>query len=322
MRIFEHASYPFLSWRRRAFIVTAVLLVLTVGAMVRNMMDPSLGSWLNYGVDFTGGTIVQVSFNQPTDVEQIRAVSGANAWEIYRYGSENDFMIRMASFAQGTEQDAREVVRRTLGEAFGDGTFQIVRTEGVGPKVGAELQQKALLAIVLSLGATMIYLAVRFEWRFGVAAVVATTHDILITLGFLAMMRSEISLGTVAALLTIVGYSLNDTIVVFDRIRENLGLPHRGQSFAQIVDRSVNETLPRTVLTGVSTLGTLFALLIFGGPVIRDFALVLILGIVIGTFSSIFVASPVLYLVEQRWPRPTTRGANPGTPPRRTSAAV
>jgi preprotein translocase subunit SecF len=322
MRIFEHANYPFLTWRRRAFILTAVLLVLTVGAMVRNMMDSSLGSWLNYGVDFTGGTIVQVSFNQPTDVEQIRAVNGANAWEIYRYGAENDFMIRMASFAQGTEQDAREVVRRTLGDSFGDGTFEIVRTEGVGPKVGAELQQKALLAIVLSLGATMIYLAVRFEWRFGVAAVVATTHDIFLTLGFLAMMRSEISLGTVAALLTIVGYSLNDTIVVFDRIRENLGLPHRGQSFGEIVDRSINETLPRTVLTGVSTLGTLFALLIFGGPVIRDFALVLILGIVIGTFSSIFVASPVLYLVEQRWPRATTKGAKPGTPPRKTSAAV
>jgi preprotein translocase subunit SecF len=322
MRIFDKASYPLLDWRRRAFVVTGVLLLLTVAAMIRNIADPGLGSWLNYGVDFTGGTIVQVAFEQPTDVEDIRAASGANQWEIYRYGADNDFMIRMSSFTQGTDQDATEVVQQTLGAEFGAEAFEVVRTEAVGPKVGAELQQRALLAILLSLGATMIYLAYRFEWRFGVAAVVATTHDIVITLGFLAVLRSEISLGTVAALLTIVGYSLNDTIVVFDRIRENLALPHRGQSFAEILNRSINETLPRTVLTGVSTLGTLFALLIFGGPVIRDFALVLILGIVIGTFSSIFVASPVLYLVEQRWPRAASKGGTPRTPPRRQSATV
>ena len=317
MRIFENASYPFLSWRRKAFVVTAVLLVLTVAAMLRNIVDADIRSWLNYGVDFTGGTIVQVSFDQPTDVEAIRAAGGGSGWEIYRYGSEEEFIIRMATFAQGTEQDAAQVVNQTLAPEFGEGNFQVVRTEAVGPKVGAELQQKALLAILLSLGATLLYLWYRFEWRFGAAAVVATVHDIFITLGFLAILRTEISLGTVAALLTIVGYSLNDTIVVFDRIRENLGLPHRGQSFADIVNRSINETLPRTVLTGVSTLGTLFALLIFGGPVIRDFALVLILGIVIGTFSSIFVASPVLYLIEQKWPRKTQRG---GAAPRAAGA--
>jgi preprotein translocase subunit SecF len=321
MRVFEHANFPFLAWRRRAYIVTAVLLLAGLGAMIRNIADPSIGSWLNYGVDFTGGTVVQVSFEQATDVENIRAIPGADAWEIYRYGSENDFMIRMPTFAQGTDADASQVVRATLGQQFEQDDFQIVRTEAVGPKVGSELQQRALLAILLSLGATLIYLAIRFEWRFGVAAVVATAHDILITLGFLALIQSEISLGTVAALLTIVGYSLNDTIVVFDRIRENLALPHRGQNFEQILTRSINETLPRTVLTGVSTLGTLFSLLIFGGPVIRDFALVLILGIVIGTFSSIFVAAPVLYIIEKKWPR---KWAKSGTAqaPRRQGAAV
>lgn len=324
MRIFANASYPFLSWRRKGFIFTAVMLVLTVGAMLRNVVDSDVRSWLNYGVDFTGGTIVQVSFDQPTDVEAIRAAGGGSGWEIYRYGSEDEFIIRMATFSQGTEQDAAEVVNETLAPEFGEGAFQVVRTEAVGPKVGAELQQKALMAILLSLGATLLYLWYRFEWRFGAAAVAATAHDILITLGFLAILRTEISLGTVAALLTIVGYSLNDTIVVFDRIRENLGLPHRGQSFPDIVNRSINETLPRTVLTGVSTLGTLFALLIFGGPVIRDFALVLILGIVIGTYSSIFVASPVLYLIEQKWPRKTQRGgaAPRAAGARRQSAAV
>src|SRR5690606_36524915 len=146
--------------------------------------------------------------------------------------------------------------------------------------------------------------------------------DVLITLGFLAVIRSEISLSTVAAMLTIVGYALNDTIVVFDRIRENLGLPHRGQTFPQILDRSINETLPRTVLTGPATLVTLFSLMLFGGPVIRDFALVMVFGIVIGTFSSIFVAAPVLYVVESKWPRKDSKGSRNKTPPKRESAAV
>lgn len=321
MRIFENANYPFLSWRRRAYVVSAVVLLVSVGSMIRNIVDPDLGSWVRYGVDFTGGTIVQVGFNADTDVEDIRAVPGADAWEIYRYGSGNDFMIRMPTFAQGTDQDASEVVQATLGEEFGASAFRILRTEGVGPKVGAELQQKALLAILLSLGATLVYLAYRFEWRFGVAAVIATTHDVLITLGFIALMRTEVSLGTVAALLTVVGYSLNDTIVVFDRIRENLHLPHRGQSYAHILDRSVNETLPRTFLTGPAVLATLFSLLIFGGPVIRDFALVLILGTVVGTFSSIFIATPILHAIEQKWPHKPAKSST-RAPSRRESAAV
>ena len=321
MRIFEHAKYPFLSWRRRAYIIAAVTLIIGIAAMVRNVVDPAVGSWVRYGVDFTGGTIVQVEFVADTDVEDIRAVDGADAWEIYRFGGENDFIIRTPTFSQGTDTDATRVVQETLGAEFGDPAFNIVRTEAVGPKVGAELQQRALLAIALSLLATLAYLAYRFEWRFGVAAVVATTHDILITLGFIALIRSEVSLGTVAALLTVVGYSLNDTIVVFDRIRENLHLPHRGQSYPEILDRSVNETLPRTFLTGPSVLATLFALLIFGGPVIRDFALVLIVGTVAGTFSSIFIATPILYAIEQTWPHKPSKSST-RTPSRRESAAV
>lgn len=323
MRIFPNANYPFLSWRRGAYIAVAIGLLVTVGAMVRNAVDSDLGSWLNYGVDFTGGTIVQVDFDQPTDVESIRAVEGAGAWEIYRYGGEDEFIIRMATFAQGTEQDASEVVEATLAEEFGPGTFSVVRTEAVGPKVGEELQQKAVLAILLSLGATLIYLAYRFEWRFGLAAVIGAAHVIVFSLGVLALLRTEITLGTVAALLTILGYSLNDTIVVFDRIRENLAGPHRGQSFEEILNRSINETLPRTVLTGISTLGTLFALLIFGGPVIFDFALVLIIGILVGIFATIFIASPALFLIERRWPRKSARGSNKTrTPARRESATV
>lgn len=323
MRIFKDANYPFLSWRRPAFAVVAVAMLITIGAMVRNAVDPNLGSWLNYGVDFTGGTIVQVEFHAPTDVEEIRAVEGAGGWEIYRYGAGDEFIIRMATFSQGTELDATEVVEETLADTFGEGTFSVVRTEAVGPKVGAELQQKAILAILISLGATLIYLAYRFEWRFGLAAVIGAAHVVIFSLGLLAVLRLEITLGTVAALLTILGYSLNDTIVVFDRIRENLAGPSRGQSFEEVVNRSLNETLPRTVLTGTSTLGTLIALLVFGGPVIFDFALVLIVGVLVGIFATLFIAAPSLQLIEQRWPRKSARGAGKTRPPaRRESAAV
>ena len=322
MRVFANAKFPFLHWRRRAYILTAVVLAVGFGAMIRNVLDPDIRNWQNYGIDFTGGTVVQVRFENPTNVERVRQVTG-NEWEIVQFGGGNEYLIRLGTFDQGAEADASRLVSAALATGYAADDFRIVRTEGVGPKVGAELQRNALIAIVLSLGATLLYLALRFEWRFGVAAVLATTHDILITLGFLALIQSEISLGSVAALLTVVGYSLNDTIVVFDRIRENLARPVRGESFTAMLDRSINETLPRTVLTGTTTLATLFSLLIFGGPVIRDFALVLILGIVIGTFSSIFVAAPVLYLIEQKWPgRQVKTTRDPGTSQRRQSATV
>ncbi|HEX5726919.1 MAG TPA: protein translocase subunit SecF [Longimicrobiaceae bacterium] len=301
MRLFEKANYPFMRWRWRAYIVTAVVLAIGFGGMIRNQVQH--GSWLNYGVDFTGGTLVQVDITRgQTDVEQLRAAvraAGHDDWEINSFGDE--FVVRMPTFQEQLGRGAKEIVEEALRPRYQDG-FQVVRTEAVGAKVGSELQTRALLAILVSFLATLIYLAVRFEWRFGLAAIAATAHDILITLGFLAVIRSEISLGTVAAFLTIVGYSLNDTIVVFDRIRENLGKPRHGMSYEQVLDRSINETLPRTVLTGSTSLATLLSLFIFGGPVIRDFALVLMLGILIGTFSSIFVASPVLNAIQNRWP--------------------
>lgn len=322
MRLFENAKYPFLQWRTRAYVVTALLFAATLGAMALNKAQ--IGSWLNYGVDFTGGTLTQVAFQQPTDVETIRAAAaraGHQDWEITQFGNAREYVIRMPAekFGQDAQGDAQTRVREALSGSYpAAGAFNIERTEAVGAKVGDELETRALVAILLSLLATLAYLAVRFEWRFGVAAVAATGHDILITLGILAVMRSEISLGTVAAFLTIVGYSLNDTIVVFDRIRENLGKPRHGRSYLEILNLSINETLPRTVLTGSTSLLTLLSLYIFGGPVIRDFALVLMLGIMIGTFSSIFVASPVLYLVEQKWPN-KPQAPKPAAPSRSRS---
>jgi preprotein translocase subunit SecF len=306
MRLFENASYPFIQWRRRAYVVTGILFALAIGAMVMNYAR--IGSWLNYGVDFRGGTLVQLEFNQPVPVDQIRGAASAagHGWQITEFGAGNgsNYLVRMEEFGEQTQagRTAEAQVQQALSSRFQPTDYKVVRTESVGPKVGDELQYRALMAILLSFAATLLYLWFRFEWRFGLAAIAATAHDILITLGILAILRSEISLGTVAAFLTIVGYSLNDTIVVFDRIRENLAKPRHGRSYQDLLNLSINETLPRTVLTGSTSLLTLLSLFIFGGAVIRDFALVLMLGIMIGTFSSIFVASPVLYWLESRFP--------------------
>jgi len=302
MRVFQNANYPIMEWRSRAYIITALLFLMAIGAMVYNVS--SIGSWLNYGIDFTGGTQVQVAFTRPVTDEQVRAAvreAGHEDWEITRFGEANQYMVRAGGFSGELASGAGEVVASTLRPAFGN-DFRIGSTEAVSAKVGDELQLNALLAILASLGATLLYLWYRFEWRFGLAAIAATFHDIFITLGILAVGQSQISLGTVAAFLTVVGYSLNDTIVVFDRVRENMAKPRHGMSYFELLNRSINETLPRTVLTGGSTIGCLLALFFLGGPVIRDFVVVLLLGIVIGTFSSIFVATPVLYFIEQEWP--------------------
>jgi preprotein translocase subunit SecF len=298
MRFFSHASYHFIEKRRTAYIVSAIVILVGIGAMVFNVI--SIGNWQNYGVDFTGGSLVQVHFQDDVTVQDVRsALGGISGPEVTRFSGENEFVIR-AQLSEENIDLVRAGIEDQLTQAFGP-TYEVSRTELVGPKIGSELQSKAALAILFSFILTLIYLAIRFELRFGMAAVIATLHDILITLGFLALFRVEIMLPTVAAILTIVGYSLNDTIVVFDRIRENLGKKGaRKQDQSELVNRSINETLPRTVLTSGTTLAVLTALLILGPAVIRDFSLVLILGVVIGTYSSIFVASPALLEIERR----------------------
>ncbi len=300
MRLFDQANYPFIENRRTTYVLSGSAILIGIAFMVFNVF--AIGKWQNYGVDFTGGSFIQVRFDQPTTAAQLRAaLGGSDAPPITRFGEENEFVVR----AELTEQEVAEVaagVRRQLEAAFGAGVFEIVRQESVGPKIGAELERKAAFAILFSFALTLIYLAIRFEFRFGVAAVIATVHDILVTLGYLAIFQVEIALPTVAAILTIVGYSLNDTIVVFDRVRENLNAKGgRREDPTDLVNRSINETLPRTVLTSGTTLGVLLALLFFGGPVIKDFTIVLILGVVIGTYSSIFVASPALLEIQSRF---------------------
>ena len=301
MRIFSDAHYGFIEKRKTAYLFSAILLLVAVGAMLANVA--LIGSWQQYGVDFTGGSLIQVRFEIPmTDGELRDALGGANAPSVTRFGSENDFTIRAPVMEGQSVDEVRQNMRDQIGAAFGSGSFEVLEADLVSAKVGGELQQKAAFAILFSFFLTLIYIAIRFELRFGVAAIIATFHDIILTLGFLALFRVEIALPTVAALLTIVGYSLNDTIVVFDRVRENLSRKGgRKEDPSELVNRSINETLPRTVLTSGTTLAVLLALLILGGAVIRDFTIVLILGVIIGTYSSIFVASPALLEIQKRW---------------------
>ncbi|MGH7476143.1 MAG: protein translocase subunit SecF [Longimicrobiales bacterium] len=319
MRLFQNANFDFISKRKLAYMISGALLL--VGVVAGTYFQVTRGSWANYGVDFTGGTLVQVRFEESTSVGELRTLLGATmpGTEVIRFGSEDEYLIRAPQFAeQGT--DVADQIVGVLEQRFAAESFEVVRTEGVGPKIGAELQQKALLAVFLSLAFTLIYLAIRFEWRFGVAAVIATLHDMLFALGMISLFQIEVSLTTVAAVLTIIGYSLNDTIIVFDRIRENLKATGRRQDTFEILNRSINETLPRTVLTSGSTLTTLLALYMLGGEIIREFALILILGIGIGTYSSVFIAAPVLLEIERRWGvrKSSPRAARPA----RAGAAV
>ena len=303
MRVFHHADYPFIARRNTAYVFSAVLTLVSVAAMVFNIA--TTGSWMNYGVDFTGGSLIQVRFAQAVDEGELRqALGGADAPPITRFGEADlhEFVV-WAPLDEGASITAvADAVEAQITAGLPGQDFEVVRTELVGAKVGSELQRRAAMAIVISFVLTLIYLAVRFEFRFGVAAVIATAHDIILTLGVLALFRMEISLSTVAALLTILGYSLNDTIVVFDRIRENMHMKGaRKRDPLELVNRSVNETLPRTVLTGGATLAVLTALTVLGGPVIRDFAAVMIFGIIIGTYSSIFIGSAALIEIQKRW---------------------
>ena len=306
MRLFANANYDFLRHRRTAYLITLVLTIL--GLLV------VLFRGLNYSVEFTGGTLMQVETQKQVDVGAVRRAlveRGIAGPEIQTFGSNRELVIRARVAKEGTDandtQATAAAVQQALDATLGAGTYTLLRTEAVGPKVGGELREKALMAILLSFIAVLIYLAYRFEWRFGVAAIIATGHDILATIAFIGLVRLEVSLFVVAGLMTIIGYSLNDTIVIFDRIRENLHLRKR-EGFVEILNRSVNETLPRTVFTGTTALGSLVALAVLGGEVVRPFALLMLFGVLVGTFSSIFIAAPALLEIEKRWPGPAARG--------------
>lgn len=304
LRILHDTKFDFIRYWRWAVGLTGAFILAGIASFV-------ISGGVRYAIDFTGGTLVQVHFQQPPDVALFRSAlddAGISGAEIQSYGTATDFTIRAQEHsdiqAQG-EGDASSVadeIAVVLNNTFGADAYEVVRTEAVGPKVGAELARKATTAVLLSFLVTLIYLAWRFEWRFGLAAVIASGHDILATLAFIKLLDLEISLTVIAAILTVIGYSLNDTIIIFDRVRENLAKGTK-EALYDTLNRSVNETLPRSVLTHATTLAATLALLILAGEVIRPFAWVMTFGIFTGTFSSIYVAPSTLLWIEHRWPR-------------------
>src|SRR3954471_9458231 len=306
LRLFSNAKYDFIGVRRYAYAATA--LIILPGLLFL------LAKGLNYSIEFTGGTLLQVQSKKPVNVADLRTGldrEGLHGAEIQNFGAANEYVVRARVAKPGSDandtQATASAVTHALDNVLGTGNYTVLRTEAVGPKVGGELRQKAFLAIFLSFFAVLAYLAYRFEWRFGLAAVIATAHDILATIAFIGVLRLEVSLTVVAAVLSMVGYSLNDTIIIFDRVREDLR-KYKKDRFAQILNRSINDTLPRSILTHGTTFATLLALTFFGGEVIRPFALVMLFGVFTGTFSSIYIASPVLMAIEKRWPGPAARG--------------
>jgi preprotein translocase subunit SecF len=310
LRILHDTKYDFIKyWKTAVFgtigFIALGLVLLGVHAARHN------GEALNRSVEFTGGTVVQLHFAQNAAPDVVRSAvdqAGFSGAEVTTFGDASTYLVKAGpKEGDAAASDAAAVgarIAQVLGQRLPNNPVRVDRSESVGPRVGAELQTRAITAILISFIVTLIYLAIRFEWRFGVAAVIATAHDILTTLAFLAMMRLEISLTVVAAILTVIGYSLNDTIIIFDRVRENLK-KQRKESLRDVLNRSINETLPRSVLTHATVLAATLALLIFAGEVIRPFSWIMAFGVFTGTFSSIYVAGPILLYIEHKWPRKT-----------------
>ena len=276
-----------------AFIVSAVLILAGVISMIAH-------GGLELGIDFAGGSLVQVQFEKPISAEAIRgtlARIGYGDAEIQRFGGDREAIIRVAD--QGAGVDVAGQVLEALSEEHPDNRADIRREELVGPKVGSELSRRATLAVIYALIAILIYISLRFEFKFAVGAVAALVHDVLITLGAFSLTGREMTLPVIAALLTIVGYSLNDTIVIYDRIRKNRGRLH-DRSFVEVVNTSLNESLTRTIVTSLTTLIVVICLFFLGGEVIHDFAFALMIGVLVGTYSSLYVASPLVVEWEVR----------------------
>jgi preprotein translocase subunit SecF len=286
----------FLGIRRFTFGLSALLIGATVISII-------LHGGLNFGIDFAGGTLVQVKFSEPIQAERIKenlASIGLGESLVQRFGEkgENEYLIRVEKSVSDLEGLSGQI-ERTLQEVYGKDGVEVRRTEMVGPKVGKDLRKKGILAIIYALVGILIYVTWRFEFIFAVGAIIALAHDVMITVGVFSITNKEFTLPIVAAILTIIGYSLNDTIVVYDRIRENRRKMRR-ESFATVINSSINETLSRTLLTSLTTLIVVVILFIFGGGVIHNFAFALMVGVLVGTYSSIFVASPIILTWQQR----------------------
>lgn len=273
-------------------IAVAVSLLINIAVILMLIIKGPL-----YGVDFAGGLLIQVKFKNPVSTDQIRSIlkeTGIKEETIQGIGSEteNEFLIRVPGFKMGTEE-VSSILEATFEKFIGKDGFEIRRAEVVGPKVGKELRKKGMLAVTYSIILMLIYISWRFDFSFGLGAIIALIHDVLVTLGALMLTGRELDLTIVAALLTVVGYSVNDTIIISDRIRENKQ-KYKGMGLEQLINRSINETLSRTILTVLTVMLVVLALYLLGGPVINAFAFSLLVGFITGTYSSIFIAAPVV----------------------------
>ncbi|WP_428409928.1 protein translocase subunit SecF [Hyphococcus sp.] len=309
-----------IGFTRMRFIALIFSALLVVGSLIAIF---TLG--FNFGVDFKGGVTIEVADDQPIDIGEVRSiVSDLNlgSVDVQRIqdfaGADEAVLIRISqqeaegedeSAGETAQQQASLAVQDALRELLGDGV-DFRKVDVVGPTVSGELVQKGALAVALAIGMMLIYIWLRFEWQFSLGAIVALIHDVIITLGMFAVTRLEFNLAIIAAILTIVGYSMNDTVVVYDRVRENLR-KFKQKPLAELLDVSINDTLTRTIMTSGTTMLALIALVIFGGEVLRGFTLAMIWGIVIGTYSSIFVASPFLLAtgVKRDWSKAVPVGA-------------
>ncbi len=298
----EKTAIRFIAKRNMAFVLSGLLMILSV------ILFFSQG--LNFGIDFRGGTLIEIGTPQTADIGLIRDTVGRLGLgdvKIQEFGSPTDVLIFVEAQFSGDEnaeqaqQNVARVVKDALDLALGEG-ISYRRIEVVGPKVSGELVQQGILAIVMAVILMLIYIWFRFEWQFSLGAVVALVHDVTLTVGIFALTQLEFNLSIIAAILTIVGYSMNDTVVVYDRVRENLR-KYKKMELGELLDLSINQTLSRTTMTSLSTLLALFSLYFFGGEVIRGFTFAMILGVFVGTYSSIFVAAPLLLLtdVKREW---------------------
>ncbi len=290
MEFFKAKTYDFMGKRKLFFLISAICLVASYLLLITK--------GLNYGIDFAGGTIVQVKYDKPAPIPEIReALSKVKEYKsavVTEFGSDKEIVIKIPTSSSEVGTDVGDVVRGLIKDT---GNFEIRRVDMVGPKVGNELKEKGLSALIFSIIAILIYVAIRFEWRFAVASVLALVHDVSIALGMLVLFNIDINLDILAALLTIIGYSLNDTIIVFDRIREEMKIS-KSDDLSKVINDSVSKTLSRTALTSLTTFFVVLTLFLFGGEIIHGFGFTMLVGIVVGTYSSIFVASAFLKLLK------------------------
>ncbi|PLX39837.1 MAG: protein translocase subunit SecF [Deltaproteobacteria bacterium] len=290
-------TIDFIGKRKIAAVISIAVILIGIVSLV-------MKGGPRYGIDFAGGTMIQVAFKTDVTTEGIRdalagVIEGTPVIQSF-VGKDNEYIIQMEEVVTTDLNGVEELVKGSLGKAFGQENVSVSQAQMVGPKVGKDLREKGILAIIASMGMVLLYIWWRFELHFGVGAIAALVHDVLVTVGLFSLLDKQFDLTIIAALLTIVGYSLNDTIVVYDRARENLKKVGGRGDIAAIFNKSINETLGRTILTSITTLLVVVALFVLGGGVIHDFAFALLVGVVVGTYSSVYVASPVVLLFNKR----------------------